>query len=96
MHVLKRMWIMYLAPSCGLVAHASGQDADSAKTFVESLYRQYTNHGKGINLSGRRALNYFTASLSTLIDADGKAAGPDQVGVLDGNPICSCQDWDGI
>ena len=25
-----------------------------------------------------------------------RAVGPNEVGVLDGNPICSCQDWDGI
>jgi len=73
-----------------------GQDAGSAKNFVESLYRHYTKNSKGIDLSGPRALNYFDASLNALMDADAKAVGPNEVGVLDGDPICSCQDWDGI
>jgi len=98
--VLERAWIACLI-ACFVVLlmpanPAFGQDVDSARRFVESLYRRYTNHGKGIDLSGPKALNYFDASLNALMDADAKAVGPNHVGVLDGDPICSCQDWDGI
>lgn len=79
-----------------IVPSAAPQDTDSAKRFVESLYRHYTNHGKGIDFSGPKALHYFSTSLNALMDADAKAVGPNEVGVLDGDPICSCQDWDGI
>jgi hypothetical protein len=75
---------------------ACGQDANSARQFLASVYKHYENHGKGIDISGSKALNYFDASLNALIDADAKAVGPNEVGVLDGDPICSCQDWDGI
>jgi hypothetical protein len=95
-HVLKQAWIMYLALSCVPAAPAFGQDADSARGFVESVYRQYANHGKGIDGGGRKARDYLDASLVALIAADAKAVGPREVGVLDGDPICSCQDWDGI
>lgn len=78
------------------VMSALGQDTASAKSFVESLYRHFANHGKGIDFSGSKALNYFDASLNALMDADAKAVGPNELGVLDGDPICSCQDWDGI
>lgn len=72
------------------------QDAATAKQFLASIYRHYDRHGKGIDFSGPRAHDYFDASLIALLDADAKAVGPGEVGVLDGDPICSCQDWDGI
>ncbi len=96
MHVLQRVSIACFVVLCVAVPYAVAQDTDSAKRFVESLYRHYTNHGKGIDFSGPRALNYFDASLNALMDADAKAVGPNEVGVLDGDPICSCQDWEGI
>ncbi len=96
MHVLQRVSIACFVVLSAAVPYAVSQDTDSAKRFVESLYRHYTNHGKGIDFSGPRALNYFDASLNALMDADAKAAGPNEVGVLDGDPICSCQDWEGI
>jgi hypothetical protein len=80
--------------TCGISAGA--QDANSAKLFVESLYRHYANHGSGLDFSGTKALKYLDPSLNALLDADVKAVGPNEVGVLDGDPICSCQDWDGI
>ena len=75
---------------------ASGQNADSAKQFLTSVYEHYANHGKGIDFTGPKARDVFDSSLIALLHADQKAIGPDEVGVLDGDPICSCQDWDGI
>lgn len=72
------------------------QDAASAKSFLESLYRLYGKGGKGVALSGPRTHKVFDPSLLALMDADAKANGPDQVGVLDGDPLCSCQDWDAL
>ena len=96
MRVRLQVWIAFLLFISLPAASALGQDAASAKNFVESLYRHYTKNSKGIDFSGPKALNYFTASLNALMDADAKAVGPGEVGVLDGDPICSCQDWDGI
>ncbi len=97
MHVPQRVSIACFVVLCmAIVPSAVAQDTDSAKRFVASLYRHYTNHGKGIDFSGPKALNYFDASLTTLMDADAKAVGPNEVGVLDGDPICSCQDREGI
>lgn len=76
--------------------YAAAQDEASAKRFVESLYRHYTKNSKGIDFTGSKGLNYFSPSLNALMDADAKAIGPDEVGVLDGDPVCSCQDWEGI
>ena len=91
------VWIACCVVLCtAIVPSAAAQDTDSAKWFVESLYRHYSNGGKGIDFRGSRALNYFDSSLNSLMAADAKAVGPNEVGVLDGDPICSCQDWDGI
>ena len=54
------------------------------------------SHGSGIDFTGPKARGVFDPSLIALFHADQKALGPDEVGVLDGDPICSCQDWDGI
>jgi hypothetical protein len=72
------------------------QDADSAKHFLESAYRRYNNHGSGLDFTGPVGKQYFHSSLIALIRADEKAAGPDMAGALDGDPLCGCQDWDGI
>jgi Protein of unknown function (DUF3828) len=93
----KRLGLIML-PLCliAFATPASAQDATSAKTFLESSYRQYGKGGKGVALSGPQARRVFDESLLALIRADEKANGPDQVGVLDGDPICSCQDWDAL
>ena len=92
--------ILFLA-ACAMLAAGStrsacAQDADVAKRFVESVYRAYANHGKGIDFTGPKAHSFYDASLIALLHADQKAVGPNEVGVLDGDPICGCQDWDGI
>ncbi len=89
-----QLWIV-LAVALSAVP-ACGQDADSAKPFLASVYRHYANHGKGIDFTGPKARGVFDSSLIALLHADQKAVGPNEVGVLDGDPICSCQDWDGI
>lgn len=71
------------------------QDAASAKALLLSVYRQYENGRQGIDPTGPYARLYFHSSLSALVRADEKAAAP-EIGALDGDPICSCQDFDGI
>jgi len=70
---------------------AAAQDAASAKAFLQSAYAFYGKNGKGNPLTSR----YLHSSLSALIDADVKL-NDGGVGVLDGDPVCGCQDWDGI
>jgi hypothetical protein len=79
-----------------MTANVYSQDADSARSFLESVYRHYGKGSKGIDFTGHGASRYFHSSLIALMRADEKANGPDSVGVLDGDPICSCQDWDRI
>ena len=73
----------------------AAQDEATARAFVASLYRHYTKNGSGVPSSGAKARLYYHSSLLALIRTDEKAAGG-EVGVLDGDPVCGCQDWEGI
>ncbi len=82
------------------VCLSRAQDAASAKAFLTSIYRLYQNGDEdgsaGINLDGSQAGLYYHSSLLALIRADVKANGPENVPAIDFDPICGCQDWDGI
>ena len=88
------LWIVLATASSA--APACGEDANSARHFLDSVYKLYAHHGPGIDFTGPKARGVFDPSLIALFRADQKSLGPDEVGVLDGDPICSCQDWDGI
>ncbi len=72
------------------------QDVDSARRFLESTFRTYDHGGPGVDFTGQHANQVFDSSLITLMREDQKVVGDGEVGVLDGDPICGCQDWDGI
>jgi len=76
-------------------APSPAQDANTAKTFITSVYHHYEHEGIGIDAFGQHANLYFHSSLIALMLEDQKAASPD-VGAIDGDPVCACQDWDGI
>jgi len=71
----------------------STQIIESAKQFVEHLYSLYGPSADPPNLFERNATQAFDPSLIALARADAKAAKPD-VGVLDYDPVCNCQDTD--
>ncbi len=96
MHVLSRV---LTAIALSIVFNAIPtfpQDQASAQTFLQSVYKRYGKGGPGLNIDGPKARLYFSSSLLSLLHADQKAVGPDEVGVLDGDPVCGCQDWDAI
>jgi hypothetical protein len=76
-------------------APCPAQDADSAKAFIASVYRHYEHEGIGIDAFSPHGNLYFHSSLIALMLEDQKAASPD-VGAIDGDPVCACQEWDGI
>jgi len=92
-----RLFFFVASPMAIFLAapHAIAQDAASATVFLRSVYRQYENGRQGIDSTGPYARLYFHSSLSALMRADEKAAAP-EIGALDGDPICSCQDFDGV
>jgi Protein of unknown function (DUF3828) len=65
------------------------QDVESAKAFVQQVYGDYANPDS--QHQERRQAKFYTPELYRLIVADRKGH-PGDVGKLDGDPICDCQD----
>lgn len=71
---------------------AAAQDIAQAKTFVEGLYAQYARE-PGPDWTGKQAGQTFSPALLALIRADEARTPPGDVGTLDGDPFCNCQDY---
>lgn len=84
---------LLLAACAALLAAppALAQDAASAKAFVAGLYGAY--HGQGPDVFGKLAKQVFSPRLLGLIRRDERLA-HGEVGALDGDPICNCQDFE--
>ena len=78
--------LVLLAPSL-----ARAQDAGDAARFVRGLYGAY--HGKGPDYLGRQAPATFSPGLLRLIRQAAAQTPAGEVGALDGDPICDCQDF---
>lgn len=72
---------------------AAAQDAKSAEAFLRHIYAAYKAKGPGSELFGPKAGAIFDPGLVALLRADRKAMKGD-VELLDGDPICDCQDFD--
>lgn len=77
-------------------AESSATDVASARAFFESIYRHYGKNGKGIDPLGAAGAKVFDSSFRALLRADAPAAGPGEVGVVDSDLLCACQDWDSV
>jgi len=71
---------------------SAAQDAASAKALLTTIFQDYAKGGQGVDYKS----GYFHSSLVALANADMKAAGTDIPVAGDGDPICDCQEWDGI
>jgi hypothetical protein len=74
--------------------HAHARPLDSARAFTEGLYEAY-RHGEPDYL-GARASATFAPHLLALMRHDQAATPSGDVGALDGDPICDCQDDGGM
>jgi hypothetical protein len=71
------------------------KDAETARVFLGHIYDQYTGSGKGPNTLGKDAPDLFAPELLALIREDQRKS-QGEVGLLDHDPICSCQDFEGL
>jgi hypothetical protein len=71
---------------------SAAQDEASARALLTNLFQHYAKHGKGVDYKS----GSYHSSLVALVNADIKAAGTDIPVAGDGDPICDCQEWDGI
>ena len=77
-----------------LAPAAKAQSLGDARAFVSGLYRAY-ERSPDVNYLGSRARSVFSPRLIALMRRDARNA-HGEVGALDGDPICDCQDPDGI
>ncbi len=77
---------------------AQAQTAQQADTFVRHLYGQYEHPStpNGPNIFGKRAASVFSPGLLAIIRRSERATPKGDVGKLDFDPVCSCQDSDGL
>ncbi len=76
-----------------LASPAAAQDLGAAKTFVAGLYAAYAKP-PGPDYLGRQARATFSPALLALIRRDAARTPKGDVGTLDGDPICNCQDYE--
>jgi hypothetical protein len=76
-------------------AHAQTPPLAAAKAFVSGLYAGYAK-GREPDYLGRDARKAFAPALLALIDQDQRTTPAGDVGALDGDPICDCQDAGGL
>ena len=82
-----------LAAAVAMATTARAQSLESAQGFVAGLYHAYQRSQP--DYLGRRAASVFSPRVLGLIRRDERNA-HGEVGALDGDPICDCQDADGV
>jgi hypothetical protein len=100
MRIVRYPAIVFIAVCLASAEPLLAQDAESARAFLNSIFKLYANHGKGIhqNRVGMCGLStrYVHSSLLALIDADVKAVGTDIPIACNADIVCGCQEWEGI
>ena len=72
------------------------QDLTAAHRFVSGLYAAYHGDGRGPDYLGRQAKTVLSPRLLALVRLDAARTPAGDVGALDGDPICDCQDTSGL
>lgn len=87
-------WWLHIVLVCLAPIGAQAQSLGAARTFVKGLYEAY-QIGETDYLDTQSGA-VFTPALRSLIKPDTDRTPPGYVGALDFDPICACQDPDGI
>ena len=69
--------------------------AASAEQFLRGLYAQYKPHGKPVAFVYPDAKGIADPALMALLKHD-RDASKGEVGAMDSDPVCNCQDWTAI
>jgi hypothetical protein len=85
---------LWIALALAAAPAAEAQTLTDARAFVTGLYHGYAG-GHDVDYLGAGIRRVFSPRLIALIRGDEQAA-HGEVGWLDGDPICDCQDPDGI
>src|SRR5678816_2436480 len=75
-----------------MTAAAKAQSLPDAQSFVTGLYSAYQRQ-PGPDYLGKQIAEVFAPDLIALIKREAASVPKGDVGALDGDPICNCQDW---
>jgi hypothetical protein len=87
--VLSVLLILFLA------SQGWPKNTETARVFLDRIYAQYVGPGNGPQCLGKDAPELFAPELLTLIREDQRNS-QGEVGLLDHDPICSCQDFENL
>jgi hypothetical protein len=90
----RMIWLWAPLAVLGAVTPAPAQGDGAARVFTHRLYDAYRTGAP--DYLGRDARRTFAPQLLALIRRDRASAPPGEVGLLDGDPICDCQDAGGL
>jgi hypothetical protein len=76
-----------------LLAAAAAQPAETPRAFMTRIYARYRLHPNVSSLKAPRT--YYASRLASAIAEDARLA-RGEVGYLDGDPVCQCQDTEGL
>ncbi len=80
-------------------AAPAAADAADAKAFLEGVYAHYKSpspQAHSFSPMDKDIKAVFDADMVALMAKDNKLQSPDEVGVIDGDWLCDCQDYDTI
>jgi hypothetical protein len=74
------------------------QTTAQAETFVRHIYSEYTTPSKhnSPDFLGKDMARVFSPSLVRIIRIELRKTPKGDVGKIDGDPICNCQDWENL
>ncbi len=82
-------------PFAAASAASNAADVASARAFVRTLYDRYQRNGSFAVLADEEEPKYFAADTLTLLRANARLL-KGEVGDIDVDPVCVCQDNDGM
>ena len=83
---------LLVAALLAMTAQAQAQSLPDAQSFVTGLYSAYQRQ-PGPDYLGKQIGEVFAPDLMVLIRREAASVPKGEVGALDGDPICDCQDW---
>ncbi len=94
--MIKLAFIFMMFLGLGLSAVTAAEpNAASAEQFLRGLYAKYTHNGKPTPFVYPDARTIADADMMALLKHDrDKSNG--EVGAMDSDPVCRCQDWEAI
>lgn len=95
---MRTMLVLALLAST-LVPAAAAQPSpprdETPERFVRRVYSNYRHNGPGVSTLRPAGTPYYSAALLDAFAKDSDAA-HGEVGAIDGDPICNCQDFDAL